>query len=200
VSTPDDSSSPDSTGLRIAALFAASERGEPGAANALFAALYDELHRLAEHHVGRLDGLVTLGATTLVHEAYLHLIGQDGVQFVDRPRFFAYASRVMRGLAIDHARNRSALKRGGDARVVTLNTTINHISGDDPTGSIDTEAVAQALTHLESLDMRLAELVDLHCFGGLSLVEIADVRGVSERTVQRDWRKARMLLRHALAE
>ncbi|MCU0647525.1 MAG: ECF-type sigma factor [Gemmatimonadaceae bacterium] len=197
---PDDAGeSPPGSAERIAALFAASERGDPDSANALFVALYDELHRLAERHVARLDGLVTMSATTLVHEVYLDLSSRHEVHFADRARFLAYASRAMRGLAIDHARNRSALKRGGDLRMVTLETTISQLSTGDDSGTIDTEALATALSQLEHLDARLSELVDLHCFGGLSLVEIASIRAVSERTVQRDWRKARMLLRHALS-
>jgi RNA polymerase sigma factor (TIGR02999 family) len=181
----------------LAPLFAASERGDPEAAAALFAALYDELRRLAQRHVERLGSAVTMSATTLVHEAWLDLAGRPAARFVDRARFFAYASRAMRGLAIDHARSRSAAKRGGDAAVLSLDDAITAVFGDT-TGGIDADALHDALATLEGLDARLAELVDLHVFGGLSLVEIAAIRAVSERTVQRDWRKARLVLRQAL--
>jgi DNA-directed RNA polymerase specialized sigma24 family protein len=162
----------------IGPLVERADRGERGAADALFALLYDELHRLAEHHLRRAGPSGGLGATTLLHEAYLNVSGREGVAFADRSRFLSYASRAMRGLLIDFARRRGAVKRGS-ALEVTL--------GD-------------ALAELAAVDPPLAELVDLHFFCGFAFAEIAALRGVSDRTVRRDWRKARLLLHHALLD
>jgi len=168
-----------------------------GRADALFALLYDELHRLAEHHLRR-GGAVALGPTTLLHEAYLNVAARDGVEFADRSRFLSYASRAMRGLVIDFARRRRAVKRGG-ALVVTL-------AGDEAPpeeamrAAAELERLGDALDELAALEPALAELVDLHFFCGFDFAEIATLRGVSDRTVRRDWRKARILLQHALLD
>jgi RNA polymerase sigma factor (TIGR02999 family) len=159
-----------------------------------FALLYDELRRLADSHLRRGQQSLTLGTTTLVHEAYLNMASRPEAIFPDQARFFAYASRAMRGLVIDYARRRAARKRGRQFEI-TLN------EGTEP-GAVEaaTElpALGEALDDLGSLDPELAELVDLHFFGGFSFGEIATFRGVSERTVQRDWRKARVLLHRTL--
>jgi RNA polymerase sigma factor (TIGR02999 family) len=155
----------------------------------LFAALYDELHRLAQAHLHRSGSDLTLSPTTLLHEAYLDLAGRDGLVFPDRKRFFAYASRAMRRLIIDYVRHRDAQKRGGD---VTFTSIENRM--DPAQGGVDLEALGRALEELAALDPGLAELVDLKFFCGFSVAEIAAMRGVSDRTVQRDWAKARTLL------
>jgi RNA polymerase sigma factor (TIGR02999 family) len=163
-----------------------------------FALLYSELRQLADAHLRRNKSSFTLGTTTLVHEAYLNMAGRSDAEFPDRARFFAYASRAMRGLVIDYARRRSAKKRGrqyeitlaedvGDSAAVTAAVT-------------DLSALGDAMNFLTELDPVLAELVDLHFFGGFSFTEIATFRGVSERTVQRDWRKARVLLHRTLGD
>jgi RNA polymerase sigma factor (TIGR02999 family) len=175
----------------LAALLARADRGDAGAKEALFAALYAELHRLAEAHVHR-AGNVTLSATTLLHEAYLDLAQRDALAFPDRNRFMGYASRAMRGLVIDHVRQRLARKRGGGLSFTTLGE-----DGDDKVvagEAIDFEALGAALEELAELEPGLAELVDLKFFCGFSYREIAALRSVSERTVQRDWAKARALL------
>jgi len=165
--------------------------------DALFALFYSELHQLAEASLRRAGTDLTLGATTLIHEAYLNIAGRQNVAFVDRARFLAYASRAMRGLTIDYARRRRAAKRGGGLRI-TL---------DDESPSAETihtseelERLGDALNDLAKLEPALADLVDMHFFAGFSFTEIAELRGVSDRTVQRDWRKARLLLHHALLE
>src|SRR5262245_9961641 len=104
----------------IPELIAATDRGESGAAEALFAALYDDLHRLARRELSRRGAPPSLSATTLLHEAYLNIAGSDGAAFPDRARFMGYAARVMRNLIIDHARSRHALKRGGRFELTTL--------------------------------------------------------------------------------
>lgn len=166
------------------------------AAEELFALLYDELHRLAEHTLRRDGGSLTLGTTTLLHETYLKVAGRDGLAFEDRKRFFAYAARAMRSLVIDYARQRRAIKRGTQFEV-TLDDNIAGMAPADDAGE-KLVRIGDALGELTAVDASLAELVDLHFFGGFTLGEIASFRGVSERTAQRDWRKARMLLRHAL--
>ncbi len=173
------------------------DQADPQAADQLFAALYSELHRLAEHHLER-GGSLTLGTTTLVHDAYLSMIGRRDAQFPDRARFFAYASRAMRGLVIDYARRRRAKKRGRDYEITLVEEEVSAPAVLE--AGQDLDALAEALGHLAQLDPALAELVDLHFFGGFSFVEVAELRGVSERTVQRDWRKARLLLHRALRD
>lgn len=173
----------------LATNLARAERGESAARDALFTALYQELHRLAQSHLRRSGGALTISATTLLHEAYLDLAGRDAA-FPDRNRFLGYASRAMRGLVIDYVRHRSARKRGGDLTFTSLED--HHVARDE--GPVDLERLGSALEELASVDPPLAELVDLKFFCGFSLVEIAAMRKVSERTVRREWAKARALL------
>lgn len=179
----------------IGALAAATQQGDAGARSALFAALYDELHRLARREVRNSNGSLTLGATTLLHEAYVSVAGVDGAAFPDKARFMAYAARAMRSLVIDHVRRRQAVKRGGGLHFTQLDTTIAEQVGD----AAPLQAISDSLDALAQVEPWLAELVDLKFFGGLTFGEIATLRGVSERTVQRDWEKARLWLQHALA-
>ena len=182
----------------LEALIRCADAADAQAAERLFALLYHELHRLAEHHLRRQGRTLTLGSTTLVHEAYLNMAGRDRVAFPDRARFLAYASRAMRTLVIDYARSRRAQKRGRDLEITLV--------GDEPPTAIaqrtaeELERLSDGLGELASLDPALASLVDLHFFCGLSFVEIAALRGVSDKTVQRDWRKARMLLQQSLLD
>jgi RNA polymerase sigma factor (TIGR02999 family) len=181
----------------LEALIRRADHADRDAADKLFAVLYDELHRLAEHNLRRPGASVTLGATTLLHEAYLNIAGRENVAFPDRSRFLAYASRAMRGLIIDYARARRARKRGRQFEIT--------LTGDEPAAAPGVQSVEElerlgdALDELAELEPALAELVDLHFFCGFSFVEVAELRGVSDRTVQRDWRKARLLLQHALS-
>ncbi|HEV2230626.1 MAG TPA: ECF-type sigma factor [Thermoplasmata archaeon] len=160
----------------------------------LFAALYHELHALAQRRLRSLPYGTTLSTTTLLHEAYLSLAGHEELRFPDRSRFLSYASRAMRGLIIDYARRRSATKRGGEFQLIPLDGT----EAPDESRSAELDALGLALEGLGRHDPTLAELVDLHFFCGLSFTEIAATRGVSERTVQRDWRKARLILHEEL--
>lgn len=181
---------------QIAAIVARADAGDGSARDALFAALYAELHRLAEGHLRRSGGQITMGATTLLHEAYLSLAAGRGAEFPDRLRFLKYASRAMRGLIIDYVRARRARKRGGD---ITF-TDLDEAKVEGPGSESGLERIGHALDELAAIDASLAELVDLKFFCGFSFVEIAELRGVSERTVQRDWAKARLLLHSALEE
>lgn len=170
--------------------------GHPGAVGELYGTLYRELHAIAQRQLRGSDGALTLGTTTLLHEAYLNMRDREGDQFPDRAHFLAYASRAMRGLVIDHVRRRQATKRGGEFHITNADTDLPAVAADPQTDAL--EALSDALDRLASTDRALAELVDLHFFAGFSFVEIAQLRNVSDRTVQRDWRKARLLLHHTL--
>jgi RNA polymerase sigma factor (TIGR02999 family) len=180
----------------ITSLIASVESGDPAAAEALFATLYAELHRLARRELGRRGGHVTLGVTTLLHEAYLDISGREGLVFPDRARFMSYAARVMRGLVIDHVRRRHALKRGGLFEITALDTTV----ADQVTDEHQLQRISDALDELATLDAALAEVVDLKFFCGFSFAEIGAMHGVSERTVQRQWEKARIYLHRAIGD
>jgi len=156
----------------------------------LFATLYDELRRIARRELRRNGPAVTLGATTLLHEVYLDLHGRRDLVFPDRARFFAYASRAMRGLIIDYARSRQALKRGAAFEITSMPTEVP----DQAVDSVELERLNDAVERLAATEPRLAQVVDLKYFGGFSFGEIAAMWGVSERTVQRDWEKARLFL------
>ena len=164
------------------------------AADELFVLLYGELHRIAERTLRRDGGSLTLGATTLLHEAYLNISDRDGMESFDRGRFLAYASRAMRGLVIDYARARYAKKRGGAFEITRLPTE----PGDDSIDHRDLERIGEAVDSLASVDPELAQIVDLKFFCGYSFIDIAAMRNVSERTVQRDWEKARVYLHNSL--
>jgi len=170
---------------------------DPAAAEALFALLYQELHGLAEHHLRRGGSGLTLGTTTLLHEAYLNMVDREDLAFPDRNRFLAYASRAMRGLVVDYARRRSAKKRGREFEITLAGDEADR--GEQASGE-ELGRLSDALDELAGLDAALAQLVDLHFFCGFSFTEIASLRGVSDRTVQRDWRKARLLLHHRLKD
>lgn len=174
----------------IPELIVAAERGEGSAAAALFSALYSELHRLAKRELARHGAPVSLGATTLLHEAYLDMAGRHGPSFPDRARFMGYAARVMRGLIIDHARSRHAQKRGGQFELTSIDTDVRDNRVDDR----ELTRIGEALDELAEADPSLAVVVDLKFFCGFSFAEIAAMRGVSERTVQRTWEKARIYL------
>lgn len=161
----------------------------------LFAALYQELHRLARAQLHAHGAGATLSATTLLHEAYLSFGRREGGVFPDRARFFAYAARAMRGLIVDRVRERAALKRGGEYHLTVLDT---FIAEGVPQPAEELGPLDDALEELAKVEPALAELVDLKFFGGLSFAEIAALRGVSERTVQRDWTKARLYLHQVL--
>ena len=174
----------------ISSLIASTEAGDRPAADALFSALYAELRALARRQLAGSRG-ITLGPTTLLHEAYLNIARREGASFPDRARFLGYAAKVMRRLVIDHVRSRDAQKRGGAFEIVTLNED----DGARPAGDREILEVGEALEELSSLEPPLADVVDLKFFCGFSFDEIAEMRGLSERTVRRQWEKARIFLR-----
>jgi RNA polymerase sigma factor (TIGR02999 family) len=179
---------------RIASLIASAERGDRSAADALFAALYSDLHRLAKFQLVRRGAGVTLGPTTLLHEAYLDMCQRETAVFPDRGRFMAYAAKVMRGLIIDYARSRQAQKRGGGFAITSLGSEV----GDQVADERELVRISAALDELAAVDAPLAQVVDLKFFCGFSFAEIAAMRGVSERTVQRQWEKARIYLHRTI--
>lgn len=174
----------------VATLIANAEKGDATAADALFALLYAELHRLAKGQLARSSVGGTLGTTTLLHEAYLSMSEREGTVFPDRARFMAYAARAMRGLIIDHARGRAAQKRGGELVFTPVDETLADPGAEQP----DLERVGTALDELAALEPRLAQVVELRFFCGFSFEEIARMWGISDRTVKRDWAKARIYL------
>lgn len=180
----------------IAPLVQRAERGESDAQGELFAALYAELHRLARREAGRFGPNGRLGTITLLHEAYLDISQREGLAFPDRGRFLAYAARAMRGLVIDRVRARSAQKRGGGLDFSSLDTQVADESEQPETLS----GISDALDDLASLEPQLAHVVDLKFFCGFTMAEIAALQGTSQRTVQRQWEKARLLLYRALAD
>jgi RNA polymerase sigma factor (TIGR02999 family) len=159
-----------------------------------FASLYAELHRVARREAYRHGSLAQLSATTLLHEAYLQISDRDSLEFPDEGRFIAYAARAMRGLVIDRVRARGAIKRGGGLDITSLDTQ----TAEDMQDAESLEQIGDALDELAMLEPDLAQVVDLRFFCGFSMAEIAAQRGVSERTVQRQWDKARALLFRSL--
>lgn len=175
---------------QLTELLAQLRAGDPEARNALFAAAYGELHRLARSRLREAGGNTVLDTTCLVHEAYLRFVSVGELRAQDRRAFFAYASQVMRSVIVNSVRERLAQKRGGDWRPLTLSTHL-------PVNAADQEAVLrvhEALQALEQADPRLAEVAQMRYFGGYNEQEIAEALDVSERTVRRDWEKARLLL------
>jgi RNA polymerase sigma factor (TIGR02999 family) len=178
----------------ISSLISSTESGDRAAADELFAALYSELHRLARRQLARDGAGVTLGATTLLHEAYLNICQREGAVFPDRGRFMAYAAKVMRGLIIDYARNRRAQKRGGGFAITAVDIDAVDAAADEK----ELSEIGTALDDLASVDPSLAQVVDLKFFCGFSFGEIAAMHGMSERTVQRRWEKARIFLHRTI--
>ena len=178
----------------VLSLIEKAERGDTPATGALFTALYAELLRLAKRELGRQGPAVTVSATPLLHEAYLDIVERSDTSFPDRTRFMAYAARVMRGLIIDHARARRAVKRGGQFEITRLEMAREEQLVDDK----ELSRVSEALDQLSQTDHSLAEIIDLKFFCGFSFAEIAALQGVSERTVQRKWEKARIYLYRSL--
>ncbi|MEO5734355.1 MAG: ECF-type sigma factor [Rubrivivax sp.] len=172
-------------------LLAAARSGNAAAAGRAFSLLYQDLHRLARSRLRQHQTFTLLDTTSLVHESYLKLVGAGSLAVEDRHHFFAYAARVMRSVIVDFARARQAERRGGGAEHLVLDTALQ---GQIAAPENDTLHVHEALQTLEQADPRLAQVVEMRFFGGLTEEVIAEVLGVSARTVRRDWEKARLLL------
>ena len=178
----------------LSSLIASAETGDRAAADALFTALYSELHRLAQRQLGRGGRDLSLGTTTLLHQAYMDMAGREGAVFPDRARFMAYAARVMRGLIVDYARQRKAQKRGGGFEITGLDGELQDAAADPR----ELSRISDALDDLAAVEPLLAQVVDLKFFCGFTFAEIAAMREVSERTVLRQWEKARIFLHRVM--
>ena len=175
-------------------LLAAVKTGEPDAAARLYAALYPEIKRLARARLFDAGGIPSLSTTALVNEGFLRIAEREGIEGDSRAQFFAYLGKVLRSVVLDHLRGESADKRGAGATHVTLSHA-EHVAQDD---GGEWHALDQALERLARVEPSLAELVELRYFAGFSLEEIGALRGVSTRTVDRDWVRARVLLEDLL--
>jgi RNA polymerase sigma factor (TIGR02999 family) len=180
---------------QLTELLARLQSGETQARDALFAVAYPELYRLARSRLrdGGRDTL--LDTTCLVHEAYLRFVTAGELRVQDRRAFFAYASQVMRSVIVNSVRERIAQKRGGDRRPLTLSTQLTLPPAPDEQMILK---VHEALEVLEQADPRLGQVAQMRYFGGYSEQEIAETMDVTERTVRRDWEKARLILAELL--
>jgi len=169
--------------------------GEPGARETLFGLLYPELRRLARSRLRRSEPITLLDTTSLMHESYLRFAQARSLSFDDRGRFFAFAANVMHSIVVDEIRKRRAECRGGAAEHVEFDTgAVDAQQGDEE----QILRVHEALHDLAALEPRLAQVVEMRYFAGLTEAEIATTLGLTERTVRRDWDKARTLLYDAL--
>ena len=180
---------------RLTELIHRAQGGDREAADALFAATYEELRRLARARLYAGGHRATLDTGALVHESYLRFASSGQLAIQDRVHFMRWAGRVMRSVIVDFVRQRKAERRGGEAERVTLT---ERLAAASLRPEEEILGVHEALTRLATMDARMAEVVELRYFGGMTDGEIAQALGVTDRTVRRDWEKARLLLREAL--
>jgi RNA polymerase sigma factor (TIGR02999 family) len=168
--------------------------GDGAARDQLFTMLYGDLKRLAHVRLRQNEQVTLLDTVSLVHDTYLRLFNSKELGFEDRGRFFGYASTVMRNVIVDAVRSRHAQRRGGEAEHVPIDTWVSESVGDP--GGTDEEVlrVNEALEMLQRMDPRLAQVVEMRYFGGLTETDIAQALGITDRTVRRDWEKARAIL------
>lgn len=177
-------------------LLIAWNEGDETALDQLIPLVYDELHRLAKHHMHRERAADTLQTTALLNEAYIRLTGARQINWQNRAHFMAIASRLMRRILVDFARERSYQKRGGKLRQVTLDDVMRV----DPGLNEDVVALDEALSQLAEIDERKSRVVEMRFYGGLTEEEIALALDVSPETVKRDWRLAKTWLLRRLSE
>lgn len=180
---------------QITEWMARAREGDRAAFDALFQALYPELKRLARARLAGHQRGTLMDTTALLHDCYLRFLGAEGLAPADRGHFMAYAARVMRSVVVDAVRAAQRERRGGDAEHVPLDTNLADALALTEEEVLD---IDRALADLAALDPRLAQVVELRYFAGLKESEVAQVLGLNERTVRRDWEKARLLLAHAL--
>lgn len=174
----------------ITLLLHAAASGDRESVDALMTAIYQDMRRLAAHHMGAERRDHTLQPTAVVHEAYVRLIDQRKTDWKDRLHFFAVASRIIRRVLIDHARANEAGKRGGDRTRISLED--HEVAG--PARDIDLMALDEALNELAEIDPQQCRIVELRYFGGCTVEEVAELLGVGKRTVDRDWQAAKAWL------
>lgn len=173
----------------------ARDENDPSAIDLIVGALYPDLHRMAQAQLAKNHTITLLDTTSMVHEAYERLRGAARIEADCRGQFMAYASQVMRSVIVDFVRKRRAERRGGGAVHVTLSTDLLDGGGGSDE---DIERVNDALGELASVDQRLKHVVEMRYFGGFAEEEIGEALGVSERTVRRDWERAKLLLQVAI--
>ena len=171
----------------VTRLLRSARQGDGGALDQLMPLLYDDLRQLAQKQLRREHGERTLHATALVHEAYVKLSAGEGLQAGDRAHFFALAARAMRQVLVDQARKRKSAKRGGEWVRTTL-------SGGEQAVELDPDELIALDEALNELDERSRQIVELRFFAGLEELQVAELLGVSDRTVRREWTKARAKL------
>jgi RNA polymerase sigma factor (TIGR02999 family) len=169
--------------------------GDADATERLFAATYPELRKLARLRLRAGGRQTLLDTASLVHESYLRFAAAGQLRLEDRVHFLRWAAKVMRSIIVDFARRRSALRRGGDRIKITWTPDIDQV---EPASEDDIVRVHEALEELATVDPRMAQVVEMRYFAGMLDTEIAEVLGITDRTVRRDWEKARLLLREAL--
>jgi RNA polymerase sigma factor (TIGR02999 family) len=177
-------------------LLAEIKRGDKDALGKLMPLVYDELRRLAGHYMQAERAGHTLQPTAVVHEAYMRLVGQDWSEWQNRAQFIGVAARQMRRILVDYARSRRYNKRGGEWRQIPFNEAVA-VFRDRQT---DIVALDDALRALADIDPRKSQVVEMRFFGGLSIKEVAKVLNVSQETVLRDWRLARVWLLRELSQ
>jgi len=183
----------------VTELLDAARRGEGLAVDRIFELLYPELKRIARARLRYRDDRLLMETGVLVNEAYLRLLGKHSLTANDRGHFLAYAAQVMRSVVVDTVRERQAERRGGGLQaMITLDTLIAESAL--PQGEGEILMVHEALEDLSLIDQRLVRVVEMRYFVGLSNQEIADSLGLTTRTVERDWEKARMFLHNALSQ
>lgn len=181
---------------QVTSLLSAIGQGEPEALGQLYALLYPELRRLAHSRVRRSGDMTLLDTTSLVHESYLRFEKTGALKLGDRSQFMAYAARVMRSVVVDGVRRRQSERRGGDAVHVEF-VEENAAEAADPRDD-EVLRVHESLDELAAIDARLVQVVEMRYFAGMTEAEIADVLGLTVRTVARDWEKARLFLHASL--
>ena len=184
----------------ITRLLAAARQGDGSATQRLITLVYDELRAMARRELRHWRQGQTITTTALVHEAYLRLVDTGTATWDDRSHFFSVAALAMRHILVDAARRRVAKKRGGEeVRIAFDELRLGGEKRDVEARAVEVLAIDRALTSLSALDARLSQLIELRFFAGLTEEETAEVMGTSERTVRRDWRKARSFLFQALS-
>ena len=181
----------------VTQLLSAARRGEDGAMDRLLPLVYDELRLRARRQLRRLRPGQTLSTTALVNEAYLKLIDRSQADWRDRTHFLAVSAMAMRQILVDEARRHASQKRGGEVRKVTLEEGRLGAAEDR---AAEILSLHEALTTLAKVDERSSKMVELRFFGGLTVEETAQVLGVTDRTVKRDWRRSRAYLFQVLSE
>lgn len=182
----------------VTELLIGTSKGDPEALQQLYALLYPEIKRVARIRLAQSGHAAGLNTTALVHEGFLRMADQQGLQGETRGQFFAYVGRVLRSVVIDHVRGEGRDKRGGDAVMVTLSAAGDVAASGTP--ALDMIGLDRALARMQGLDRGLYELIEMVGFAGLTIAEVAELRGQSTRTVNRELLKARALLQELLGD